>query len=668
MLNAWRTKSERRKEFLQVVREGRKVRPDHSLELKTMNINIVLKNLDLSPLNVCKTPPTADEQTELMASIFTHGLLENLVVRATENGRYEVVAGGRRLMAMQSLARDGELGADHPVACLVHDGDPQEVSLAENIVRLSMHALDQFEAFAALADKGLSVTKIASRFGNTETLVRQRLRLGRVAPEIREAFRDDKIKLDTLMAFAVTEDQGQQLAVWNDIGGGYAHAHHVRRLLTDEKIAANSKFVQFIGMEAYEAEGGTTTRDLFSEGEGATYLDNRVLVMDLVQKKLAAAGQELQAKEGWKWSQMSPDMPYEAAQECQNVYPQNIEPTPEQATELKRLQDGLELYEAMDDDAGLNPEDEEKVAELEEKYEAIEASLKAYEPEDLARAGCMISVNHDGSLQVRRGLVLPEDQVTESDRPKDAPAKYSAKLLEDLGNTRLEIAQKHLAQDFGCAFDMMLFTIAHATLKVGYMSGKPLDINFQTTLPYNWSERYDTTGAELAPEIDISWLELAPVSGFKALSAMSMEDKQRLFAHCTALTMQGRLGGIGGNDLHEIIGSRLNVDTAAHWRPNSENFFKRITKPRALEIATVVLGEKWAKNHSGEKKVVLADALEANFNGNRTPGVTPEQATVAARWLPEGMAYPVNHDQPIAEVPTPETNDLPEAFDLPAAV
>ena len=49
---------------------------------------------------------------------------------------------GRRLTAMQSLVSEGRLKPDHPVACLVHDGDPQEVSLAENVVRLSMHALD----------------------------------------------------------------------------------------------------------------------------------------------------------------------------------------------------------------------------------------------------------------------------------------------------------------------------------------------------------------------------------------------------------------------------------------------------------------------------------------------------------------------------------------------
>ncbi len=141
-----------------------------------------------------------------------------------------------------------------------------------------------------------------------------------------------------------------------------------------------------------------------------------------------------------------------------------------------------------------------------------------------------------------------------------------------------------------------------------------------------------------------------------------MEIKQRLFAHCTALSLQGRLGGVGGNDLHEIIGRRLGIDTAAHWRPTAANFFKRVKKDRALEIAAGVLGDEWARNHKDEKKAVLAETLEANFGGQRTPGVTPEQAAVAVRWLPEGMAYPIGHNAAI-----PEADDLPEAFRVPAA-
>ena len=539
-----------------------------------MTITIPLNLLQISPLNARKTPPKATEQAELAASILAHGLLENLIVRSTDTDRYEVLAGGRRLMALQSLASEGKLKPDHPVTCLVHEGDPQEISLAENVVRLSMHALDQFEAFAALADQGLSVADISARFGCTDTLVRQRLRLGRIAPEIRAAYRADDITLDTLTAFAVTEDHGQQRAVWEQVKDGYIH-------------------------------------------------------------------------------------------KCRNVYPERIDPTPEQEAELTRLQDRLEAYDEAMASGDDTPEDEDKITGLEEEYEALENSLRVYAPEDVSRSGCMITVNHDGSLNVRRGLVLPEDQVTEADSPTEKPGTYSARLLEDLGHTRLEIAQKHLAQDVDCAYDVMLFTLAHVVLEIGSMRDRPLDICFTTTLPHNWSERFDTTGAELPPEIDMGWLELAPAAGFAALSALLMADKQRLFAYCTALTLRGRLGG---DDLHEAISCRLGIDTAAHWRPTADNFFKRVTKPRALEIAADVLGAQWAQNHAGEKKAVLADTLETNFAGNRSPGVTPEQAAVASRWLPDGMAYPVNHDDlPVAEVAAIET-DLPEAFDLPAAV
>ena len=72
--------------------------------------------------------------------------MENLVVRTyapDENGveRYAVVAGDRRrLKAMQALAGEGVIDADHPVPCLVRadDIEPAKLSLAENVVCITM--------------------------------------------------------------------------------------------------------------------------------------------------------------------------------------------------------------------------------------------------------------------------------------------------------------------------------------------------------------------------------------------------------------------------------------------------------------------------------------------------------------------------------------------------
>ena len=120
-------------------------------------------------------------------------MLENLVVR-TDNPNaecYAVVAGGRRLKAMQALVEDDVFDPDHPVPCLVKSGDvePGEISLAENVVRIAMHPADQVVAFTKLAGAGLSVSSIAARFGMSERLIEQRLRLGNAAPELLEACR-----------------------------------------------------------------------------------------------------------------------------------------------------------------------------------------------------------------------------------------------------------------------------------------------------------------------------------------------------------------------------------------------------------------------------------------------------------------------------------------------
>ena len=122
---------------------------------ETLIREIPLSRLALAPENVRKTPPDPQADTALKASIAAIGLLENLVVRADESAedgaeRYAVVAGGRRLKAMQALVEDKVFDADHPVPCQVRTGDaePSELSLAENVIRIAMHPADQVVAFS----------------------------------------------------------------------------------------------------------------------------------------------------------------------------------------------------------------------------------------------------------------------------------------------------------------------------------------------------------------------------------------------------------------------------------------------------------------------------------------------------------------------------------------
>jgi hypothetical protein len=56
---------------------------------------------------------------ELAASIAAHGLLQNLQVRPVPDGKYQVVAGARRLAALKLLAKRKEVAKDVEIGCNV---------------------------------------------------------------------------------------------------------------------------------------------------------------------------------------------------------------------------------------------------------------------------------------------------------------------------------------------------------------------------------------------------------------------------------------------------------------------------------------------------------------------------------------------------------------------
>ena len=107
---------------------------------------------------------------------------------------------------------------------IADDAIDEEISAAENMVRVNMHPVDQFTAFHKLLERGLSVSEIANRFGLTTRRVQRRLRLGAVAPQILSEAREDRLTLELLEAFAATPDRARQLDVWNKMQShnGYA--------------------------------------------------------------------------------------------------------------------------------------------------------------------------------------------------------------------------------------------------------------------------------------------------------------------------------------------------------------------------------------------------------------------------------------------------------------
>ncbi len=173
-----------------------------------------LEDLKTTTLNVRKKNKT--KTSDLVPSIRSIGLIQPLLVRPNCEG-YEVVAGQRRYHALHKLAEEG---INDPVPCLVmKDGDDVkalEASLAENIARLPMDEIDQYKAFAKLVKSGLSISDIASQFGVTERLIKQRLAIANLITPILNVYQKGDISGETvrLLTMATKTQQKAWLALF----------------------------------------------------------------------------------------------------------------------------------------------------------------------------------------------------------------------------------------------------------------------------------------------------------------------------------------------------------------------------------------------------------------------------------------------------------------------
>lgn len=119
--------------------------------------------------------------SELADSIRTQGLLQPVVVREVENGRYEIIAGERRWRACR-LAGLTELPVIHRQ---VDDETAMAMALVENLQREDLNAMDQARAMARLHQEfNLTHQQIADLLSKSRAAVSNFLRLMALSPDV----------------------------------------------------------------------------------------------------------------------------------------------------------------------------------------------------------------------------------------------------------------------------------------------------------------------------------------------------------------------------------------------------------------------------------------------------------------------------------------------------
>jgi ParB family chromosome partitioning protein len=612
---------------------------------------------------------------ELADDIQRRTLLQSLTVRpvldadGAETGMFEVPAGGRRYRALELLVSRKRLARTAPIPCVVrHGGIAEEDSLAENVQRAPLHPLDQFRAFLALREKGQSEEEIAAAFFVSVAVVKQRLRLTSVSPRLLDAYAEDRLNLDQLMAFTVNGDHERQEQVFDGLGTAYGReAWAIRRALTVGSVRASDKRAQFIG-DAYEAAGGAVMRDLF-EGDDGGWLQDVGLVQRLVAEKLEREADAIRA-EGWKWVEVAPDFPYGHVFGLRQILGETVPITPEEEAASEALvAEEIALEDKWAMQAEIPEEVDRRFAEIETARAALAARPVRFDPADIARAGVFLSIDSGGALRIERGYVRPEDELPEAPEPAapvetasppaiahqaapDATVSVSPahpspepeedeglrpipdRVVSELTTFRTLALREALGSDWDTAFLAALHVLC-VKLFYRYVQDSCLEIELKSIVLASLAP--DLADSPVARSLEIrhrTWsasLPEAPEDLWDVLARFDSDTRQGLFAHCVAMSVNAVAEPWNRRPRAMALADRLaravDLDpAAAGWKPTVDNFLGRVTKARILGAVREARGEAAAERLETLRKTEMAERAQALLAGSG--------------WLPEPLRTP----------------------------
>ncbi|WP_121633925.1 ParB/RepB/Spo0J family partition protein [Tropicibacter alexandrii] len=675
---------------------------------------------------------------ELAEDIARRGLLQSLSVRpvladdGSETGKFEIPAGGRRFQALSLLVKQKRLAKTTPIPCIVRDANSailaEDDSLAENMQRAALHPLDQFRAFVALREKGQGDEEIAAAFFVTPQVVKQRLKLAAVAPALLELYAEDEMTLEQLMAFTVNPDHERQVQVWEAIKSSWnKEPYQIRRMLTETSVRASDRRAVFVGVDAYEAAGGTMLHDLF-QGDDGGWLEDPALLDRLVSEKLQAEAEAI-ATEGWKWIEVSLDLPYGYSHGLRRL---SGDPAPmtddEGAAHAKLLAEYRALEEEYEGQDEFPEEIDARLGDLEVAMEKLEARPLIFDAEDIARAGAFVTLDRDGELAVYRGFVRPEDeprqdadvhsgeqaadgqgvelstgskvdgighgtvitsagQVLGANMPDDeddgALKPLPERLIMELTAHRTLALREAVGRSPDVALTLLLLKLVGDTFRTSSSAGSCLEASVRHVyMSAQASDLKDSVVAKLVDDRHAEWEADLPLGNDAALwdylTCLDQGSRLSLLAHCLSFGVNALHekvnpygAGISAGGLtkrmtqSDLVAQAVELDMVeAGWEPTVDTYLNRVPKARILEAVREAKGEGTAQLLDHLKKGEMASEAERLLKGS---GWLPEvlrRHDLAALDGAEGQGAP----ELVSDAEQAEDVDLPAFLtaDLPS--
>ncbi|MFA6447474.1 MAG: ParB/RepB/Spo0J family partition protein [Patescibacteria group bacterium] len=148
---------------------------------------------------------------DLVSSIKQHGIIQPLVVAPLPDGRYELIAGERRLRA----AVIAELLTVPAVIRSATEQEKLELAIIENVQRKDLNAMEEAKAYVRLRDEfNLTQDQIGERVGKSRPQVGNTIRLLELEPEIQAALMQGKISQSNARTLLSIPDLDQRMQMF----------------------------------------------------------------------------------------------------------------------------------------------------------------------------------------------------------------------------------------------------------------------------------------------------------------------------------------------------------------------------------------------------------------------------------------------------------------------
>lgn len=199
-------------------------------EIQKLPINLIVPNR-FQPRSIFD-----DEKIEELAlTLDTHGIIQPIVVREIQDGRFEIIAGERRYRAASKLGWD-------TIPAIINnlsDTETASVALIENLQREELSPIEEAVAYSKLIKlHQLTQEGLANRLGIGQSTVANKLRLLKLPEPVQEAIMRKQITERHARSLIPLKDADKQAKLLEEIIDKGLNVkqteERVNKLLSDE--------------------------------------------------------------------------------------------------------------------------------------------------------------------------------------------------------------------------------------------------------------------------------------------------------------------------------------------------------------------------------------------------------------------------------------------------